>query len=199
MKKGVILLFIAITIGYFFWPKPTIKNAGRTVETIVAFGDSLTYGKGAGGPQHTYPALLEQLTQKKVLNMGLSGDTALNAPQRLHEVLAAQPDMVLIEFGGNDYMQSLRVEEAVESVARIVEAVQQAGAIAVIVDTAAPGMGAYTSAYQKLAKEKHAVFVPGILRSIFHKRQYKADMVHPNADGYKIVAQRVYKGIKPYL
>ena len=199
MKKPIILVLAGLGIWYFWPGKPAVKNAGRPVQTIVAFGDSLTFGKGAGGPQKAYPALLEQWTGKKVINLGVSGDTALNAPQRLPDVLAARPDMVLIEFGGNDYMQSLRVEEAVESVSRIVEAVQQAGAIAVIVDTGAPGMGAYTSSYQKLAKEKQAVFVPGILRNIFHKREYKDDMVHPNAAGYQIVAQRIYKGIKSYL
>ena len=107
--------------------------------------------------------------------------------------------MVLIEFGANDYMQNRRLEDAVAAVRQIVEEVQRAGAIAVVIDTGGPGMGHYSRAYKKLAKEKEAIFVPGILAGIFNKRQYKSDMVHPNAAGYEIVAERVYKEIKPYL
>ena len=85
------------------------------------------------------------------------------------------------------------------AVARVADEVQAAGAVAVIVDTGGPGMGEYTKAYQKLAKEKQAVFVPAILKGIFHDRRYKSDMIHPNADGYEKVAEKVYKEIKPYL
>ena len=60
-------------------------------------------------------------------------------------------------------------------------------------------MGRYTKAYKEMARQKEAVFVPEILKGIFNKRQYKSDMVHPNAAGYEIVAERVYQKIKPYL
>ncbi len=199
MKKWLIIILLAV--GIWFWPsgKSPIKHAGQPVEVIVAFGDSLTAGKGAGGERYTYPALLAKLTGKTVLNMGLSGDTAANAPTRLPEVLAAHPQMVLIEFGGNDRIRGLGAEGASQSIAQIVDAVQAAGAIAVIVDTGGPQMGAYTAAYKKIAREKGAVFVPGIVRGIFHQKKYKSDMIHPNAAGYEIVAQRVYDSIKPYL
>ena len=186
-------------IWYMWGHKPAIKNAGRPVQKIVAFGDSLTAGYGAGGISKSYPAVLEKLSGKAVVNLGLSGDTADNAPVRLAQVLAEKPDMVLIEFGGNDRIRGGSATRAAEAVAQIVDAVQAAGAVAVIVDTGGPQMGPYTSAYKKIAKEKQAVFVPGILQGIFNKRQYKSDLIHPNAAGYEIVAQRVYKEIKPYL
>ena len=107
--------------------------------------------------------------------------------------------MVLIEFGGNDYMRNMRMEDAAAAVEQIVDAVQAAGAVAVVVDIGGPGMGHYTRAYKKLAQEKGAVFVPGILQGIFNQKQYKSDMVHPNAAGYEIVAERVYEKIKPYV
>ena len=175
-----------------------IKNVGNPGTQIVAFGDSLTAGYGA--PEgSSYPDYLARLLNREVVNLGLSGETAVHAPSRLGEVLELNPHMVLIEFGANDYMQNRRMEDAVQAVSQIVDAVQVAGAVAVVVDTGGPGMGRYTSAYKQLAKEKGAVFVPGILKGIFNKRQYKSDMVHPNAAGYEIVAQRVYREIKPYL
>ena len=185
---------------WYLWPsQPDIKNSGRPVQTIAAFGDSLTAGYGAGGKGNAYPAVLERLTGKTVINLGLSGDTAAHAPARLPDVLATQADMVLIEFGGNDRIRGGSPQEAAAAVRQIVEAVQAAGAIAVVVDTGGPQMGAYTEAYKKIAKEKQAVFVPGILQGIFNKRSLKSDMIHPNAAGYEIIAQRVYKAIKPYL
>lgn len=185
---------------WYVWPgKPEIKNAGKPVQTIAAFGDSLTAGYGAGGQTNSYPAVLARLTGKTVVNLGLSGDTAVHAPARLPEVLSAQADMVLIEFGGNDRIRGGSLQEAAAAVRQIVDAVQAAGAIAVVVDTGGPQMGAYTAAYKKIAKEKQAVFVPGILQGIFNKRSLKSDMIHPNAAGYEIIARRVYKVIKPYL
>lgn len=198
MKKWLLVFLVLAGIWAWMPHKIPVKHEGQKVNVIVAFGDSLTAGKGAGG-EFTYPAVLAKLSGKTVLNMGLSGETAAHAPQRLPEVLAARPQMVLIEFGANDYMRSLSRQTAVNAVAQIVDAVQAAGAIAVIVDTGGPGMGEYTKAYKKLAKEKQAVFVPGIMRGIFHKQKYKSDMIHPNAAGYEIVAQRVHKVIEPYL
>lgn len=199
MKKWTLVLISLAVIWHFVGGKPTIKNAGKPVQTIVAFGDSLTAGYGAGGVQNSYPAVLERLSGKRVINLGLSGDTADNAPTRLPEVLAQNPDMVLIEFGGNDRMRGGSARRAAEAVSQIVDAVQAAGAVAIIVDTGGPQMGEYTRVYKKIAKEKQAVFVPGILQGIFNKRSLKSDMIHPNAAGYQLIAQRVYKKIKPYL
>lgn len=182
------------------WPfKSEIKNAGKPVHVIVAFGDSLTAGYGAGSKESAYPAVLAKLTGKTVINEGVSGETAADAPKRIQAVLAHQPQMVLIEFGANDFMRSMSREQAVSAVASIVDAVQAAGAVAVIVDTGGPGMGAYSRAYKQLANEKKALFVSGILTPVFHKRGYMSDMVHPNAKGYEIVASHVAKQISAYL
>lgn len=198
MKKWIGLLLVAACAYYFMKDTAEIKNLHNPGTAVVAFGDSLTAGYGA--PKGSaYPAVLAAKLGREVINLGMSGETAAHAPSRLPEVLAQNPHMVLIEFGANDFMQNRRMEDALAAVAEIVDAVQQAGAVAVIVDTGAPGMGHYSRAYKKLAEEKGAVFVPGILEGIFNKRQYKSDMVHPNAAGYEIVAERVYERIKPYL
>lgn len=198
MKKWIGLLLVAACAYYFMKDTAEIKNLHNPGTAVVAFGDSLTAGYGA--PRGSaYPAVLAAKLGREVINLGMSGETAAHAPSRLPEVLAQNPHMVLIEFGANDFMQNRRMEDALAAVAEIVDVVQQAGAVAVIVDTGAPGMGHYSRAYKKLAEEKGAVFVPGILEGIFNKRQYKSDMVHPNAAGYEIVAERVYERIKPYL
>lgn len=200
MKKFIILIIIACAVWYFFIHKTTIKNAGQPISVIVAFGDSLTAGEGGGNPvQNSYPAVLAQLTGKTVINAGYAEETALNAPKYIDKVLSYKPQMVLIEFGSSDFLQRINVDQSVASIAQIVDAVQAAGAIAVIVDTGGRGMGVYTKAYKKLARQKQAVFVPGILNKIFNKREYMSNMLLPNFRGYKIVAEQVHLGIDPYL
>ncbi len=199
MRNLFIIIALGV-VGWFVWGHTrSIKNAGQPVSVIVAFGDSLTAGHGARARHNTYPAVLARLSGKRVINEGLSGETAVHAPSRLPRILEHRPQMVLIEFGANDFMQGLSREKAVEAVSSIVDAVQAAGAIAVIVDTGGPGMGSYSSDYRRLAKQKQAVFVPGILKDIFHKKEYMSDMIHPNPEGYSLVAQHVYTYIAPYL
>ena len=200
MNKYFIWAAVAIVAAWFLLGgKTEIKNLGNSGQTVVAFGDSLTAGYCAGKDK-AYPAVLGRMINRPVVNLGLSGDTAANAPARLPQVLQANPYMVLIEFGGNDFMRSVPFDQTEQAIRQIVDEVQSAGAVAVLVDTGGyPGMSRYTKLYKQIAKEKQALFVPGILDGIFGKSKYKADPIHPNAAGYEIVAQKVHKAIKPYL
>lgn len=200
MKK---ILLIALCVGLLYWffmPKKTeIKNLHNPGLTVVAFGDSLTAGYGAG-KENSYPSVLSKKISRPVVNLGLSGDTGAAAPVRLDKALEQNPYMVLIEFGGNDFMRGVGLDETEKSIRQIVDEVQRAGAIAVLVDTGGYSqMARYTKLYKQIAKETGSVFVPGILDGIFHQNKYKSDQIHPNAAGYEIVADRVYKVIKPYL
>ncbi len=200
MKKILWFLVLVGVIWYFLPPaKPAVKNIGNSRWNIVVFGDSLSYGKGAGRTQ-SYPALLETALQRPVINLGRNGETAVHAAGRIQEVLDENPYMVLLEFGGNDLMQRVPFEQTVAAMAQMTDAVQAAGAVAVLVDTGGSSlMGRYSKAYKKIAQEKGAVFVPGILDGIFGKRELMSDQIHPNAAGYKLVAEKVEKTIKPYL
>lgn len=200
MKKAFFICLLAGAAYWFFMiPETEIKNLHNPGLTVVAFGDSLTAGYGAG-KDNSYPSVLAKKISRPVVNLGLSGDTGVAAPVRLDKVMEQNPYMVLIEFGGNDFMRGVGLDETEKSIRQIVAAVQQYGAIAVIVDTGGYSqMARYTKLYKQIARETGAVFVPGILDGIFHQNKYKADQIHPNAAGYEIVAERVHKVIKPYL
>lgn len=200
MKKIFLLVLCVALLYWAFGPqKAEIKNLHNPGLAVVAFGDSLTAGYGAGR-ENSYPSVLAKRISRPVVNLGLSGDTGAAAPVRLEYVLEQNPYMVLIEFGGNDFMRGVGLDETEKSIRQIVDAVQQAGAIAVLVDTGGYSqMARYTKLYKQIAKETGSVFVPGILDGIFHQNKYKSDQIHPNAAGYEIVADRVHKVIKPYL
>lgn len=200
MNKWILILLIIGLMWYMFSPsRQKIKNLGNAHGTIVAFGDSLTYGYGAL-TQNSYPAVLTRNLGREVINLGRNGETAVHAVTRIQEPLDYEPYMVLIEFGANDFMQSVSFEQTISAMEQMVEAVQAAGAIAVIVDTGGtPLMARYSKAYKKIARDKGAVFVSGILDGIFGKKNLMSDQIHPNATGYRMVAEKIEKEIKPYL
>ncbi len=200
MKKFILAVLLLAVIVYMSGKKkPEIKNVDNTGANVVVFGDSLSYGYGAPRGQ-SYPDLIGQKISRSVINLGRNGETAVGAARRVEEVLEQNPYMVLIEFGGNDFMRGVDFQQTVQAVSDMVDQVQSAGAVAVVVDTGGYyGMKKYSKAYQKLAKEKGAVFVKGILDGVFGKTALMSDQIHPNAKGYEIVADKVYQDIKDYL
>lgn len=200
MKK--ILLIIALVLAaWFMYAKDDtkIKNTGNGGQNVVAFGDSLTYGYGAPRDR-AYPSVLAEKINRPVINLGRNGETAAGGAARIEEALAENPYMVLIEFGGNDVLQSVPFDRTVSAVENMVDTVQNAGAVAVIVATGGyAAMDPYTRAYKQIAQQKGAVFVPSILKGVAGRRELMSDQIHPNAAGYEIVAEKVYKEIKDYL
>ena len=195
MKKLIFLVIIAALGGCGAKPLNT-HNGGFN---IVAFGDSLTAGYNVSAAQ-AFPALLQDMAGRPVINLGVSGDSARMGADRKEEIRRHNPFMVLIQFGGNDAMRRKPLDETKAAIEEIVDFVQKLGAIAVIVDTGGGfKMSPYTKMMKQIAAEKRAVFVPGIMDGILHKPQLKSDAIHPNAEGYRLIAGKVFKGIKPYL
>jgi len=165
---------------------------------IIAFGDSLTYGYGAA-QEESYPYVLGEIIGRDIVNLGVNGNTAADGLARIDDLKDYNPYMVLIEFGANDYMRKRPFDQTKQALSDIVDYVQDMGAIAVLVDTGGPGMGQYTDYMKELSKQKQTLFVPAIMAGIFTDPSLKSDIIHPNAKGYKIVAERVYKSIKKHL
>ena len=175
------------------------KNYPNTNTDIIAFGDSLTYGYGAG-KNESYPAYLSQMLDREIVNLGINGDTSAMGLARIKEIENYSPYMVLVEFSANDFFRQIPREQTEKNLRQMVEYLQKLGAIVVLVDTGgAYPMDTYTKIQKRLAKEYNTLFVPGILDGIYNKKSLKSDQVHPNAEGYKIVAQKVNKVIKNYL
>jgi len=76
--------------------------------TVVALGDSLTYGYGAND-ETAYPTVLAELSKWNVVNAGVNGDTSADVLYRVNKVVQQNPDLVLLGVGGMMYCNALRL------------------------------------------------------------------------------------------
>jgi len=203
MKKNkllVIALLSSCIIAFTGCARKEIKNIGSRGKNIICFGDSITFGYGVN-PGEDYPSALAKMINIPIVNAGVDSDTSTEALERLKsDVLDREPLLVIIEFCGNDFMRKIPKETTINNIKKMVELVQVKGAMVAIVDISA-GLFLidYRAAFHNLARETNSIFVPSVLSGIITNPSMKSDFLHPNATGYKIVAQRVYRAIISYL
>lgn len=188
--------FLVILMGC----QPAIENRNSSGTTIVCFGDSLTAGYGAH-KGNDYPSLLAQKVSLPVINAGISGNTTKDGLNRLDsDVLTKNPKMVIITLGANDFFHQVPKEETLSNMSKIVERIQASGAMVVLAAVQTGIFGdAYIDGFKKMAQEKHFLLIPNILKDIMDNPAYKSDQIHPNDEGYKIMADRIYRHIKGLL
>lgn len=180
--------------------KREIKNIDSRGTNIICFGNSLTFGYGAN-PGEDYPSILAKLIDIPVINAGVDGNTTSEALGRIKsDVSDKDPLLVIIEFSGNDFLERIPKDVTLANIKEMIAQIQAKGAMVAIADISA-GMflREYRLAFKDIAREKQAIFIPGILRGIITNPSMKSDFLHPNADGYKMIAQRIYATITPYL
>jgi len=180
--------------------KKEIKNLDSRGTNVICLCDSITFGYGAD-PGEDYPSYLAKMTDYPIINSGIDGDTTEEALKRLKsDVLDRDPLLVIIEFGGNDFLRKIPKDVTISNIRYMVDSAQEAGAMVAIVDISA---GFFLKEYREeladLAKEKGAIFIPGLLRGVITNPNMKSDFIHPNKEGYNVIAQRIYRAILPYL
>jgi acyl-CoA thioesterase-1 len=189
-----------LVLGFSGCAKKDIVNLGCKGKNIICFGDSISFGYGVNQGED-YPSALAKLVGCPVINAGVDGDTSTDGLKRIDsEVLDKEPFLVVVEFGGNDFLKKLPKEETLKNISLMVDKIHAKGAMVAIADISA-GMffREYRILLHKLAREKGAIFISSILNGIITTPQLKSDFLHPNADGYILVAKRVYRAILPYL
>jgi lysophospholipase L1-like esterase len=203
IKTGAIALAVvlAVYLGYrHFIYHPPVKNARPTGESIICFGDSLTYGTGAS-PGMDYPSQLSRLIGRPVINAGIPGDTTGTALARLErDVLSRSPRIVIITLGGNDLMRGVSRAEAFRNLKTVIAAAQDQGALVIVggIDLSIRGRG-FSEGYRKVSEETGAVLVPDILKGLLGNPEKMSDAIHPNDAGYAVMAGYFYEAMKKYL
>jgi acyl-CoA thioesterase-1 len=181
-------------------PYDSIRNLRSTGEKVICFGDSLTEGVG-GGEGEDYPAVLAQKLGVAVINAGRRGDTTAEALTRItQDVLEKSPRLVIVLLGGNDFLRQVPLGETRKNLAEIVRQIQAGDAMVAIAGVRL-GLFAdeYGALFEEIASQAGALYVPDVLDGILSDVKLRSDPIHPNAAGYRLVAERVAKEVTPLL
>lgn len=164
--------------------------------TVLALGDSLTFGYGAN-PGESYPAQLQKLTGWNIVNGGVSGDTSAQALSRLPALLARKPKLVIVGIGGNDFLRKVPEEQTRANIAKIIETVQKENIPAVLVGVPHITLGALFGhlsdhpLYEDLSEEYGTPLFGGAWAEILGDNDLKSDQIHANGKGYRRFAEKL--------
>jgi acyl-CoA thioesterase-1 len=177
---------------------------------IVCYGDSITAGYGLAEGQ-SFPDALDKLLhaagyQYKIENKGTSGATTKDAVASLQTVLHLHPEVVIVEFGGNDGLRGLPLQQTRRNLDQVISVLQAAHVKVLLAGiTLPPNYGPdyvhqFDQVFTTLAAEHHTAFVPMIYKNLIDvPGTIQRDGIHPTAKGSQIIAQTLLPVLKPLL
>ncbi len=184
-------IFVLVSLYTRFSSTPSIeKNSIEPSATVLAFGDSLTYGYGA--VEAAYPKQLEVLINRKVVNAGVSGELSTQGLQRLPLLLKQyHPKLVILCHGGNDILRGSSKMLLKNNLLKMIDLSHKNGAEVLLVGVPSLGRFALTTEvlYDEVAEERHVLYEADILEEVESNPVLKSDRIHPNAQGYAKMAE----------
>ena len=166
-------------------------------DVVVAFGDSLTYGTGAADHE-SYPAVLAQLIQRNVVRAGVPGETTVGGLARLEGVIEEhRPALVIVCLGGNDMLRRLDETQTRSNLREIIRTIKGRGIAVALVGVPKPALIASAPAfYAELAQEFAIPYEGKVVTDVLYRAELKADPIHPNAKGYRRIAEAIAELLK---
>ena len=164
---------------------------------VLAFGDSLTFGTGATEAE-SYPAQLETLIGRRVVRAGVPGEVSAQALERLPAALDEYaPRLLLLCIGGNDFLRRLGTAQAERNVRAMVQLAKSRGIDVFLIGTPEPALLPSPPAfYDAVAKDLGIPYEGGVITEVLRDTSLKSDPIHPNARGYRVIAERVAERLK---
>lgn len=164
--------------------------------TVLALGDSITFGTGAP-PEASYPAVLARLTGWNVVNAGVPGNVSAQALERQPALLQAHaPALVLLSIGGNDFLRQLPEAQTRDHIRQTVAQARAAGAQVLLIAVPRPSMaGALIGSlgdhplYEELARELSLPLHAKGWSRVLGDANLRSDAIHANAAGYDAFAR----------
>lgn len=172
-------------------PPPELEPLAADA-VVLAFGDSLTFGTGAG-PGESYPEVLSGLIGRTVVNAGVPGEVSTDGLLRLHALLdREQPALLLLCHGGNDQLQRLDPARLADNLRAMIREARDRNIAVVLIAVPAPGLSLRPlPLYAGIADEFGLAADLETVADILGDRALKSDYIHPNAAGYRRLALAV--------
>ena len=164
---------------------------------VLAYGDSLTYGTGAADDE-SYPAQLERLIGRRVVRAAVPGEVSAQALERLPRTLDEHsPQLLLLCIGGNDFLRRLGNPQAEANVRAMVTIARSRGVEVLLIGTPEPGLRPAPPAfYAAIARDFQLPYEDAAMAEVLRDSALKSDPVHPNARGYRVIAERLAERLK---
>ncbi len=165
---------------------------------ILAFGDSLTYGSGVG-PEQSYPAILEQLSGRRVVNAGVPGELTAGGLERLTDTLQEyRPQLLILCLGGNDMLRKKDTAEIARNLEQMAAVSRAQGVPVLLLGVPRPAIFGLESAalYYDLAERMQLPLEADIIPAVLSDNALKSDQIHPNAAGYRLIAEAVLEKLR---
>lgn len=196
--KYIIGIILIVLLMLSFTKRETATMQLKKTDTILAFGDSLTYGFGANRGE-SYPDLLAKSTGLRVINAGINGDTSAEGARRLPPLLNDPSiKMMILFFGGNDIIQKKPMSELKQNLKRMIQMAKAKQTEVLLVSV--PNIGLFglspLDLYEEVADEENVPLLSGMLAEILSQPSLKSDQIHPNAKGYRQMAESIYAQLK---
>jgi lysophospholipase L1-like esterase len=182
-------LFLAFALASCSEKPPPLPKLGAD-DVVLAFGDSLTFGTGAG-TQEAYPNVLSKLISRQVVGAGVPGETTADGLERLPAVLdEIKPRLVLLCMGGNDMLRRVASASIESNLRAMVQLAKARGIGVVLIGVPTPELfGGPPEFYDRIAKEFSLPLEKKVLNQVLFDRSLKSDSIHPNATGYRRFAE----------
>jgi len=156
---------------------------------ILAFGDSLTYGTGAE-KNESYPVILENTINRKVINAGVPGELSMQGLKRLPKLLEKyQPDLLILCHGGNDILQRGSHAKTEANIREMIALAEKKNIPVILLGVPKPGLFLSSAKlYANIAESTSVIFMPNLIADVLSDASMKSDSVHPNKAGYREMA-----------
>lgn len=207
MKQFLLFVLLFFSLNGIMLAQPS-----EAEETILFFGDSITAGYGIDMEQ-AFPALIQEKIDSlgwsyNVVNAGLSGETSAGGLRRVDWILRQDIAVFVLELGGNDGLRGVDLQSTRSNLQAIIDKVQERSPDTKILLAGMqvpPNLGQeytreFREIYPEVARENDVTLIPFILEGVGGNPSLnQGDGIHPNPEGHKIVAENVWKVLKPVL
>ena len=191
MNKYLFFLSIILTISGC--GEKTSLSPLSNDSVILAFGDSLTYGYNIARNE-SYPAKLSTLTGLEVINAGVSGEVSNQGLKRLPKILDEhKPQLMILCHGGNDLLRKLDIGKMESNLRNMIQLSLDRDIPVILLGVPKPGLFLSSfDIYKEIAISMDVIFIEDLIPDILSDKSLKSDTVHPNKEGYSLIAEEIY-------